>query len=133
MLTFGFEAINAIRSHVEGAGVEEVGGLLAARDGVIGWALEAANDAPDPRAAFWIDPRMQWALIDHIHRHDFELAGTFHSHPSGNPHMSSTDATMAAGTGVLLIVAPGPRWHWSLWDPTFGGEVDFTIAAPWSV
>jgi desampylase len=133
MLTFAFEALGAIVEQVRKAEDEEVGGLLAADGELVKWASPVTNQSVSPRREFWIDPKqLGWAL-GLIEEHGLELAGSYHSHPSGNAQMSGADVAMAASTGLLLIVAPMSwQWRWRLWDPVAGGEVDFAVAPPYA-
>ena len=131
MLRFAFEEIDAIRDQVLEAWGEEAGGLLAAHGDDVVLTLQASNCASDPRREFGIEDSELANLLESIEERELELAGTWHSHPSGSPHMSHADAAMAGSTGVLLIVAPGRwGWDWALWDPLAGRRVEFAIAPP---
>jgi proteasome lid subunit RPN8/RPN11 len=99
-------------------------------------AWPCANVAEDQASGFAIAPEQQGDFIATMEAIDVELIGSYHSHPNGKGFMSPADVQTARATGLLLIVAPGQRWEWCLWDPDAGGgrpfeEAAFRIATPW--
>lgn len=73
----------------------------------------ARNVHPDPHRHFEIEPQ---ALID-AHRAarngQFQIAGYYHSHPTGSPEPSATDQAQSAGDGsVWAIIGEGRVALW---------------------
>lgn len=91
---------------------QEACGILLGEGGAVTRFVETRNVHPSPRAHFEIDPQ---ALVD-AHRNAREggpqLLGYFHSHPTGPAKPSKTDASQAAGDGML----------WAIW-----GENELTF------
>lgn len=88
-------------------------GILLGEGGRISAIVPAANVHPDPERHFEIDPR---ALID-AHRAmragGPEVAGYYHSHPSGRAEPSATDQALAAGDGkIWAIIGAGAVTLW---------------------
>lgn len=79
----------------------------------------ATNVAETPRTRYRIDPKEQLALIEAIEDTGREVVGFYHSHPSGPPVPSETDAERAAWPGYsYAICLPGDRpylgsWRWT--------------------
>jgi len=68
---------------------------------------EAANVHRSPEAHFEIHPQ---ALIDAYRTERSggpRVLGYFHSHPTGDPRPSATDAAMSAGDGKIWAIAAG--------------------------
>jgi proteasome lid subunit RPN8/RPN11 len=91
----------------------EACGILLGRADRIAQAAPCANVHPNPLTHFEIDPQ---ALID-AHRAAREggaqVAGYYHSHPSGPPHPSATDRAMAHRDGsVWAIIADNAVTFW---------------------
>jgi proteasome lid subunit RPN8/RPN11 len=99
------EVIEAVYAAARTAHPREACGLLLGLAGRITIARQTANVHPTPATHFEIDPQ---ALID-AHRAQREgglkLLGYFHSHPTGDPHPSATDRTLAAGDGKVWAIA----------------------------
>lgn len=109
------------------------GGTGAVARTIILGAPGLGNAAADPAVAFSIAPIEQAQVIGQWSAAGYALIGSYHSHPSGNPSMSSADAAMAEAVGLLLIVAPAPAgepWQWRLYDPVGRVERRFEIAPP---
>jgi proteasome lid subunit RPN8/RPN11 len=130
MLTFSFGVIERISRQVELFPLVETGGLLAGGGESVTHALPATNEALRPAREFTIGVEQMYDLLRSIEDEGHRLLGSYHSHPNRNAQMSGADAAMARSTGVLLIIAPGKKWQWRLWDPVVGGEVDFAIEPP---
>lgn len=91
----------------------EICGLLLGRAGRIDAILPAANVAAEPARHFELDP----AVLLRAHRAARaggpRVVGHYHSHPSGQPVPSATDAACAAPDGSLwLIVGAGAARLW---------------------
>lgn len=97
---------------------EEVCGLLLGTGGTrgeehIAMILPAANVHPDKRRFFEIDPAVLIAAIRAARGGGPRVIGCYHSHPTGVPAPSATDAAMAAHDGKLwAIVADGTIGWW---------------------
>jgi proteasome lid subunit RPN8/RPN11 len=92
---------------------QEICGLLLGEEGRIDAILPAANVAPDPARHFELDP----AVLLRAHRAARaggpRIVGHYHSHPSGHPVPSTTDAACAVPDGSLwLIVGTGVARLW---------------------
>lgn len=130
MLTFTFEAMQGICEQVARYPGLESGGALVGRGSEVLEVMPAANVASDDHSEFVIPPEQLAGIVSMAEATGSRLLGTYHSHPNGNARMSRADVVLARHTGFLLIVAPGERWEWKLWDPVAGGEVQFAIAPP---
>lgn len=101
-------ALETMREHAWSAAPDECCGLLLGSESLIEVAVPAANVAPDRRRFFEIDPQ---ALVD-AHRAARiggpQLAGYFHSHPTGEAAPSSTDRAMASRDGRVWAIVAGP-------------------------
>jgi desampylase len=97
---------------------EEVCGLLLGEGGDRGAGhitaiLPAANVHPDPARFFEIDPAVLIGAARAARAGGPRVLGCYHSHPTGVPAPSATDAAMAAHDGKLwAIVANGVIGWW---------------------
>lgn len=93
---------------------QEVCGLLLGQgDGHITQVLPAANVHPRPARFFEIDPAVLIGATKAARGGGLQVLGCYHSHPSGTPAPSATDAAMAARDGKLwAIVANGVIEWW---------------------
>lgn len=95
----------------------ETCGLLfgdgAARDGRITAAEPTCNVAPDPRAAFEIDPGRLIAAHRARRAGGPLVIGCYHSHPRGRAEPSPRDLAAAVVGSLWLILAGGDArlWH----------------------
>lgn len=86
----------------------EICGILRDVDGTIVRADPAANVATDPATRFEIDPAALFAAWRDARRPGSPgVAGWYHSHPSGDPDPSPTDAAQAAADGRLWLILGG--------------------------
>ncbi|RQG89031.1 M67 family peptidase [Natrarchaeobius halalkaliphilus] len=77
----------------------------------------ADNAAETPRTRYRIDPQQQLSIFDRLEGRGEEIVGFYHSHPTGPPHPSATDAAMATWPDrSYLIVSLEPfelgSWRW---------------------
>lgn len=94
-------------------------GLLLGNKGRISDVCFAANVALDPSRHFELDPAVLLATHRAARAGGPEIIGHYHSHPSGQPAPSRTDAECAGTDGSLwLIVAEGQA---ALWRAVAGG------------
>ncbi|HEX8556121.1 MAG TPA: M67 family metallopeptidase, partial [Sphingomonas sp.] len=92
---------------------DEICGLLFGTPDVIAAAHPCRNFATDPRARFEIDPAPLLAAHRAARAGGARVIGHYHSHPSGAPTPSLTDAACAAPDGSLwLIAASGEVRAW---------------------
>ena len=102
-------------------------GLLVGEGGAITAVLPARNVHPDPARHFEIDPQ---ALVDAFRAERAggpQIAGYYHSHPTGAAEPSATDRAMAAHDGrVWAIVAAREVRFWR--DTAHGFEALSYIA-----
>ncbi|MET0364484.1 MAG: M67 family metallopeptidase [Sphingobium sp.] len=86
--------------------VEICGLLLGSQDHVLE-ARACANVAADPARTFEIDPIALIAAHRTARAGDAQLIGYYHSHPSGSPIPSVTDAASAAPDGSYWLILGG--------------------------
>lgn len=68
--------------------------------------VRVANVAEHPRTTYRIDPEELFAVVEEIEERDLEVAGFYHSHPTGPRSPSKTDVARATWTDhVYLIVS----------------------------
>lgn len=109
----------------------EVCGLLLGRPGEISAIRPAANVAPEPAAAFELDPTVLLAAHREARAGGAAILGHYHSHPGGEPQPSSCDAAAAEGGELWLVVAGGQA---RLWRATSNGPLHGAfIAEPLTV
>jgi desampylase len=91
----------------------EVCGLLLGSRDTIEDIRVADNVADQPARRFEVDPATLFATLRAARAGGPALIGNFHSHPSGQPSPSATDAAMIGTPGDLwLIVAAGRVTAW---------------------
>lgn len=91
------------------AAPHEACGLLFDEAGAIFAASIEANVADDPDRRFEIDPAGLFAAIRAERAGGRQVAGYWHSHPSGDVQPSPIDAAMAAPDGRLWLIVAGGR------------------------
>lgn len=106
----------------------EVCGLLLGDAGRIQEIRPAANVAPDPARHFELDPAVLIAAHRAARAGGERIVGHYHSHPSGVPAPSATDAASAVPDGSLWLIVGGGVAR--LWVATAGrdGQVHFVEA-----
>lgn len=107
------------RAAVDAAPLEACGLLFGNGERVTA-ATATANVAADPHRHFEIDPAALFAALRAERAGGAELAGYWHSHPSGDATPSRTDAAMAAPDGKLWMVAGREI---TLWRAVDGGAL----------
>jgi desampylase len=86
----------------------EICGILRGEGPRIVQADPAANVAADPARHFEIDPAALLAAYRDARRSGAAaVAGWYHSHPSGDPAPSATDAAQAAPDDMLWLIVGG--------------------------
>lgn len=85
----------------------EACGLLFGAGAQITAVQQARNVAATPETRFEIDPAALFAALRAERAGGATLLGYWHSHPSGDPLPSPTDAAMAAADGKLWLVLGG--------------------------
>ncbi|MDF7776242.1 M67 family metallopeptidase [Sphingomonas sp. AOB5] len=96
-----------IRSDARAAAPREACGLLFGAAREITAAQVAENVSETPETRFEIDPRALFAAMRSERSGGPEIAGYWHSHPSGDATPSATDAAMAAPDGKLWLIVAG--------------------------
>ena len=98
----------AILVHAANCAPMECCGLLAAdRDGNIQFAYPLTNADPSP-VSYTIDPEEHFHALRHAESQGWEIAGVFHSHPTGPATPSMIDVQSALEPDwVYLIAAQG--------------------------
>lgn len=89
------------------ASTREVCGLLLGSPECVTGVLPCRNVAPDPRAAFEIDPAQLIAAHRAARAGGPAVVGCYHSHPSGAALPSARDAEAAAPDGSIWIIVAG--------------------------
>lgn len=96
--------LDAIRQESAIVAPDEACGLLFGSSAEIqGWQA-ARNVAEEPKRRFEIDPAALFAALRAERAGGPRLVGYWHSHPSGDPQPSLTDAAMAAPDGKLWLI-----------------------------
>ena len=91
----------------------EACGLLLGTPNRIDTAIPTRNVHPTPRTPFEIDPAALIAAHKAARVGGAEIAGYWHSHPTGSAVPSPTDRASASGDGkVWAIVAAGEVTFW---------------------
>ncbi|MFD1788830.1 M67 family metallopeptidase [Sphingomonas floccifaciens] len=106
----------------EAASIEdrEICGLLFGDDDRITAHIRCANVAAEPERRFEIDPAALIAAYRAERGGGARIIGCYHSHPSGDPAPSRTDAADAVTEGwIWLIAGGGPIRGWRV---VAGGE-----------
>ena len=112
--------IGTAQISVDCAPREACGLLYGTGDAITGWqAVE--NVAEDPERRFEIDPAALFAALRAERAGGPALVGYWHSHPSGDPRASATDAAMAAADGKLWLIVAGEAV--ALWRAGESGAV----------
>ena len=95
----------AILAHADQCAPDECCGLLAVDEGgQIRFAYPLSNADPSP-VSYTIDPDEHFQAIRHAESMGWEIAGTFHSHPSGPATPSMIDVQSALEPEWLYLVA----------------------------
>lgn len=82
----------------------EVCGLLFGTSGRVAAAEACANVAAEPGRLFEIDPVALFAAHRRARAGGARVMGCYHSHPSGDPMPSATDAESAMGDGAVWVI-----------------------------
>ncbi|TGX52303.1 M67 family peptidase [Sphingomonas gei] len=99
----------------------EACGLLFGSADAITAMQGVENVAEDPERRFEIDPAALFAALRAERAGGPRIAGYWHSHPSGDPTPSATDAAMAAADGKLWLIVAGEAA--SLWRTSAAGAL----------
>ena len=102
------DAYDDIVSHGQEGGDEEVCGVLAGAYGESASAVRetrrATNVADRARLRYEMDSEEQFALIEQVEDDGLEVVGFYHSHPTGPPRPSETDAEGATWPGYSYVI-----------------------------
>jgi proteasome lid subunit RPN8/RPN11 len=114
---------DSIVEHARDGAPLEVCGVLAGTYGDDESRVERAyrtpNVAPSPRATYEIDPEALFEAIETLEAAGREVAGFYHSHPTGPRHPSPTDEARATWEGhsyVIVEAGDDPflgSWRWT--------------------
>lgn len=96
--------LEALAALARAAPDREVCGLLTGEEGLVTGHLPSTNVADDPATRFEIDPVMLLGALKAERNGDLAIVGCYHSHPSGDPVPSRTDAHDAAPDGKLWLI-----------------------------
>ena len=134
MIGFTRSAYDDVISHAYDGGDEEVCGILAGERGetesTVTDAVRAENVAEPPQIRYLIDPVEQFELIESIEESGRDVVGFYHSHPTGDPRPSETDAEHAAWPDHSYVICSLDgypfvgSWRWRGDD---GGFEDETV------
>lgn len=94
--------------------------LFGSDAAITGWQV-VENVAEEPERRFEIDPAALFAALRAERAGGPRIAGYWHSHPSGDPAPSMTDARMAEPDGRLWLIVAGEAAR--LWRAGEAGEV----------
>lgn len=90
-----------------GSPEREICGLLFGSARAIDATERCANVAADPARRFEIDPAALFAAHRRARAGGATVLGCYHSHPTGRPEPSATDAASAMGDGAVWIILGG--------------------------
>lgn len=91
----------------------EVCGLLLGEGGRITVVEQCANVSSAPATRFELDPAALIAALRAARSGGHQVIGHYHSHPTGDPRPSPTDAADAAPDGAIwIIVGAGEVAAW---------------------
>ena len=107
MLEISSRVVSAIGDEASRYSWRETCGLLFGSSDRIVSHLPCRNAAPDPRAAFEIDPAQLIAALRAERNGGAPIAGCYHSHPDGAPTPSIRDAEAAAPNGWIWLIVAG--------------------------
>lgn len=99
--------VEAIQQAAAAAAPREACGLLFGGDAEISGWQAVENVAEEPESRFEIDPAALFAALRAERGGGPRIAGYWHSHPSGDPAPSATDAAMAEPDGKLWLIVAG--------------------------
>lgn len=104
-------------------GAEEICGVLAGAYGddesVVHEVHQTENVAETPQIRYAIDPEEQLQVIESVEDAGLEIVGFYHTHPSGPPHPSETDADRATWPGYSYVICAFDgypylgSWRWT--------------------
>lgn len=106
-----------------------LGGRYGERDSTVTTVRRTANVARNPTSEYHMDPEDQLEQLDSIEDEGLDVVGFYHSHPTGPPAPSRTDAARATWPGYsYVIVALGGEpfvgsWRWNGDADRFEAEV----------
>lgn len=126
-ITISSSVVTTIQRAAEISAPFEACGLLFGQGGHVNGASIAENVAAEPRRTFEIDPAALFAALREERAGGAQILGYWHSHPSGDPTPSATDAAMAAGDGKLWLIWAGSIFTLSRSEPSGFVPVDYSI------
>lgn len=88
----------------------------------------ATNVAANPARHFELDPATLFAAHKAARAGGPAILGHYHSHPSGRPEPSATDAASATPDGHLWLIIGGDEARLWIAGTAEGGKVRFTAA-----
>ncbi|MET3722216.1 M67 family metallopeptidase [Sphingomonas trueperi] len=106
-VTISRSILDGMKKASAAAAPREACGLLLGAGGRIERFTECANVSEVPEIRFEIDPAALFAALRTERAGGPALLGYWHSHPSGDPSPSRTDAAMAAADGKLWVILGG--------------------------
>ncbi len=118
---FGRKALTVLRRVVVAAAPEEACGLLLGPRWTVIRLWPCTNvwtPAEERRRRFAIDPREQLLAQKWARQRGWQVLGSFHSHPQGDPVPSATDLALAVPPALLAIQGVSGLACW--WLPEDG-------------
>ena len=102
---------------------EEVCGVLAGeygeRESRVVDTYPAENVADTPQIRYYIDPEDQFEITESIEDRGLDVVGFYHTHPTGPPRPSETDADRATWPGYSYAICAFDgypylgSWRWT--------------------
>lgn len=134
MIELTRDIYDALIEHAREGAPDETCGILGGDYGdertEVEVAYRASNAAESPRTEYDIDPQELLDLVETVENTGLDVAGFYHSHPSGPANPSTTDADRAAWPGLsyLIVALDGSMpyvgsWRWDAEAGTFEQEV----------
>lgn len=114
---FSMSVLDAVRDAARAASPRECCGLLLSKKPgeTVDAIVEARNLADNPERRFEVDPATLLAAHRASRAGGPAIVGCYHSHPSGPPAPSLTDAAMADPTLPLWLICGGADQALRLW------------------
>lgn len=106
-VTISRSILNGMKKASAAAAPCEACGLLFGEGDAVTAFTQTENLAASPETRFEIDPAALFAALRAERAGGPRLIGYWHSHPSGDPMPSATDAALAAPDGKLWLILGG--------------------------
>jgi len=104
VITFPRAIVNALLSHVQRGGSNEVCGLVSSYAAIPKRCYPIANVADEPQRRYVMDPAAQIKAMRQMRDNGEELMAIYHSHPTTSAKPSVFDVAQANYPSVLYLI-----------------------------